>query len=148
MEYRYTLFHRKTVLSAQTAHAVWAQRDKALSSTPCGFMKTQTWTSKHAQSHHHMREVSFILQLPSEYKTGWLPQYNIVINLDNWVLSQVTYCVEMQCVRHMFIYDRVVTASASHWEVLGSNVEASYPDARYMWQSSVSPWKWLDTASI
>jgi len=54
-------------------------------------------------------------QLPSEYETGWLPQYNEVINLDNWVLRRVTYCVEMQFVRHTFIYDWVVRNSASHW---------------------------------
>lgn len=33
-------------------------------------------------------------------------------------------------------------------EVLASNVEASYPDERYMWLSSVSPGKWQDSASI
>lgn len=53
-------------------------------------------------------------QMPSEYETGWLSQYNEVINFDNWVLSQVTYCVEMQCVRHMFMSDWVVRTSASH----------------------------------
>jgi hypothetical protein len=33
-------------------------------------------------------------------------------------------------------------------EVLGSNVEASYPDARYLWRSLVSPGKRLDSALI
>jgi hypothetical protein len=42
----------------------------------------------HAQSHHQIKEVSFIVQLlistgkepqvASEYETGWLPQYNKV----------------------------------------------------------------------
>ena len=54
-------------------------------------------------------------QVPSEYETGWLLQYNEVINLDNRVLSCITYCVELQCVRHVFIYEWVVRASASHW---------------------------------
>ena len=127
---------RQFYLSAQTAHAIRAQRYKALSSTPCGFMETQTSTSTHAQSHHQMREASFTLQLlfpgnkpqlPSEYETGRLPQYNEVINLDNWVLSRVTYCVEMQCVRRMFMYDWVVRTSASHWWSPGFKCRSQLP---------------------
>jgi hypothetical protein len=90
-------------------------------------------------------------KLPGEHKTGWLPQYNEVINLDNWVLSRVTYCVEMQwnALRDIRSYTSGWLEHLPHTEeVLGSNVEASYPDARYIWWSSGSPGKWMDSASI
>lgn len=149
---------RQFYLSAQMAHAVWGQRDKALSSTPCGFMETQTSTSKHAQSHHQMGEVSFILQLLCLQETS--PNCPVNMRLGDFhgttkSLTWITeYSVGLLIVLKCNVWD--ICSYMIEWlellhhteEILRSNVEANYPNARYLWRISVPPGKWLDSASI
>lgn len=147
---------RQFYLSAQMAHAVRAQQDKAPSSTPCGFMETQTSTSTHAQSHHQMREVSFMLQLFCLQKTSPNCPVNMRLGGFHSTTKSLTWINEysvgllivLKCnVRDMFVYDWLELLHHTE-EILGSNVEASYPIARYLWWISVPPGKWLDSASI
>jgi len=93
MEYKYTLFNLKTVLFISTngtcstgtagqgpeQHTMWVHGDTNINFHACSIPSPDEGGQFHAPT---VLSPENKPQLPSEYETGWLSQYNEVINLD------------------------------------------------------------------
>jgi hypothetical protein len=94
VEYKYTLFHLKTVLFISTnstcsigtagqgpeQHTMWVHGETNTNFHACSIPSPEEGGQFHAAA---ALSPGNRAQLSSEYETAWLPEYNDVINLDN-----------------------------------------------------------------